>query len=111
MKMLFAICALFIATCSTQAQTQPLPAMDASTFQYFTQLGLKYLDSTASQPANVVISSKVGVNPVSNANPTPPSLTPVATGTGRGKKDLGIRQTIVFDRYGNSRLITTVGIR
>lgn len=111
MRTLFALCALLFATCSLQAQTKPLPAMDNSTFQYFTQLGLKYLDSTASQPANVEISSKVGVNPVSNTNPAYPSLKPVSTGTGRGKNDLGLRQVIVFDRYGNTRLLTAIRIQ
>lgn len=105
MKTLFAICVLVLASCSLSAQKQ---TMDHSTFQYFLAMSEKYQDSAVVIPA---ISSKVGANPVSNQNPTPPTMTSTSNGTRGSRRDLGLRQTIIFDSHGNSRLITTIRIR
>jgi len=54
-----------------------------------------------------VLNGTAGINPVTDMKlPAYPVLNPVST-TGNNK-GTGIRQTIIFDSRGNSRLITTI---
>ena len=114
-KLLFTLIVLFTVS-STYAQSKPAkqradttvyPEMTWETWRYFQSLGREYLAAEA-LPTEV----REHKNPVNMTNPAYASMTSTAsTSGGTGKRELGVRQTIVFDSRGNSHLITTVRVR